>query len=454
MRGATLAALMTAGLPVGLSLGAWGPSGGPARAQELDPAANVEGKVLSATISQRFEANDNYNLDDPSPGTSYFTDTRLNLGFLNATDTQTFRLGLNTGLRALWQAEEDFKFTVASPTTASLGYVNEWASGAFDAALSYRQRRVDYIESLDDFITDNGGLPDDLDQLQGDSYEQRYDANVGVAFATDSPSSYALRLLATKIDYTEDTPNQVARTTLEGQASWTLELNPVLSSIVSGDYLTYDADNAAETSLQVSSLDAGLIYEPNENLLLGGGLGYADRTREDTNNAGERLTTQSNSGPLVRANLRYTLTDFVVRANAVYTTAAPDPQFTGNIVGTYRLPRGQLRGRIFQNYTATKSGGNQARVNGASIGVVRDITTLSRLSLDFAFAHQENVDELTDTDPADIDRVTAVAALNFDITEAVSADIGYRFRSRQEDPQDAQSNAVFFQIGRTFETLP
>ena len=244
-------------------------------AQELDPDADIEGKILSATLSQRFEVNDNYDLDDPSPGTSYFTDTRLGLGFLNATDTQTFRLGLDTGLRALWQAEEDFKFTVASPTTANVAYVNEWASGIFDAALTFRERRVDYLESLEDFVTDEGALPDDLDQLQGDSYELRYDANVGVAFATDSPSSYALRFLATKIDYTEDTPSQAPRTTLEGQADWTLALSPVFSSIVSADYLTYDADNDADTSLRVSSLDAGVIYSPSETLVLRGGLGYA-----------------------------------------------------------------------------------------------------------------------------------------------------------------------------------
>ena len=52
------------------------------------------------------------------------------------------------------------------------------------------------------------------------------------------------------------------------------------------------------------------------------------------------------------------------------------------------------------------------------------------------------------------DRVTATATYSYDLTEVVSADIGYRFRSRREDPTDAQSNAVFFQIGRTFETIP
>jgi opacity protein-like surface antigen len=426
----------------------------PAAAQELDPEVNIEGKVLSATISQRFEADSNYDLDDPSPGTSYFADTRVNLGFLNQTDTQTFRLGIDTGLRALWQAEEDFKFTIASPTTASVGYVNEWASGIFDAALTFRERRVDYIESLEDFVTDEGALPDDLDQLQGDSYELRYDANVGVAFATDSPSSYALRFLGTKIDYTEDTPNQAPRTTLEVQGDWTLDLSPVFSSIVSADYLTYDADNATDTSLRISSIDAGVIYTPNEQLVVGAGIGYADRKREDTDADGVRETTQSNNGPLVRGDFRYTLENLILRGNAAYTTAAPDPQFSGNIVGTYRLPRGQVRGRIFQNYTATKSGGNQARVTGASLGLVRDLNSISRLSVDFAVAHQQDVDTLTDTAREDIDRLTATATYSYDLTEAVSADIGYRFRSRQQDPTDAQSNAVFFQIGRTFETIP
>ena len=40
----------------------------------------------------------------------------------------------------------------------------------------------------------------------------------------------------------------------------------------------------------------------------------------------------------------------------------------------------------------------------------------------------------------------------YDITEAIAAEIGYRFRSRIEDPQDADSHRVFFVIGRDFVT--
>ena len=48
----------------------------------------------------------------------------------------------------------------------------------------------------------------------------------------------------------------------------TLDLSPVFSSIVSADYLTYDADNATDTSLRISSIDAGVIYTPNEQLVV------------------------------------------------------------------------------------------------------------------------------------------------------------------------------------------
>jgi hypothetical protein len=41
---------------------------------------------------------------------------------------------------------------------------------------------------------------------------------------------------------------------------------------------------------------------------------------------------------------------------------------------------------------------------------------------------------------------------SYDLTETVTADIGYGFRSRIEDPTSAESNRVFFAIGRTFET--
>ena len=127
MRRGSLAALLLAGTAGGAAF-AQGIAGvGPVAqaAQTLTQDADL-GQSLTATISERVTADSNYQLDDPSPGTSTYADTRLVLGFANNTPTQTFALGLDTGLRALWEAEQSFDFTSPrrpgpAPTTPTNG---------------------------------------------------------------------------------------------------------------------------------------------------------------------------------------------------------------------------------------------------------------------------------------------------------------------------------------------
>jgi hypothetical protein len=196
--------------------------------------------VLTATVSQRFEVDTNLGLDDPRPGTSYFTDSRLALGLLNETPTQVFSLGFDTGLRALWEAGEDFEFTFASPSAASAAYSQEWASGAIDTRLRYRQQRVDFTRPLDEFLLDPDVgepiQPEDPGIREGRATERRYDANIDLALATDAPSSYTLGLAATSIDYSERAANRTPRDTLEGAATWSLRLTPVFAGTLSGRY--------------------------------------------------------------------------------------------------------------------------------------------------------------------------------------------------------------------------
>ena len=44
------------------------------------------------------------------------------------------------------------------------------------------------------------------------------------------------------------------------------------------------------------------------------------------------------------------------------------------------------------------------------------------------------------------------AIYSHDLTNTVSADIGYRYRHREESPQSADSHAVFFEIGKSFSS--
>ena len=411
--------------------------------------AAAPGQLLSATISQSVTADSNYRLDDPSPGTSYYADTRLSLGYSNGTPTSTFELGLDTGLRALWEAQKSFEFTLASPTSANLGYISEWANGVFDAALRYRQRSVDTSE----FILTDPTDPGSLQQLQGNTREMRYDANIGVVFGTSTPSSYGLRFLANAYNYSDDNTNQVARSTVEGQGTWTLRLTPVLSSVVLADALHYSADDTRSTALDAQELTAGVAYQPSENFSLVAGLGYGSRKKsQDDPQGGGRQTTQNNSGPSLRGLFTYTTSNLTFAGNARLTAAAPETQLSGALSATYALPRGRLNGRVFQNYTSTDTGGQEAQIIGLAVGLAHDINAVSSVGINVGWAYQSDV--YTNDPGPDIHRANVTATYSHALTEAVDAAIGYRFRNLEESPDNASSNAVFFQIGRTFETRP
>ena len=162
-----------------------------------------QGRVVTARVSQSVEVDSNYDLDDPSPGTSYYGDTRFALGFLNETPTQNLALGLDTGLRALWRAEEDFEFIVASPSLGYVTYAQEGVDTGFDADFRVRTRQVD-ASSQHDFgfdPDDPADVPDNLDQGADDTRELRYDADVGLVLGADlaqhlrvPPGRHRLRL--------------------------------------------------------------------------------------------------------------------------------------------------------------------------------------------------------------------------------------------------------------------
>jgi hypothetical protein len=424
-------------------------AGAGAQAQPVAPPSEVgvPGSLLTAEIIQNFTLDSNYDLDDPSPGTTYFADTRLAFGLVNATPIQTFALGFDTGLRALWEAEEDFDLTVASPSTATLDYGREWASGEIATFLSYRQSDEDSSETLiDDDVTTPG--IDDLREIERDVIERRLDGGFGLAIATDSPSSYELSFAGSRIDYDEEAEDLTPRTALDGDARWILQLNPLISGVVGAAYSYYDAENPEETQIREGQVDFGLIYTPSDILEVNVGLGYATYKREELQD-GSRETLDDDSGYVLLGGVEYLFEDITLNADLRLTNAAPETRLSGEVRAVYPLPRGLVRGRVFQRYGGGDTG-EEVRVTGATIGLDREINELSALGFDLALAKQENLD----TDEPDVERLEFTAAYSYALTEVVTASLGYRFRARNEDPEEATGNAVFVEIGRTFETRP
>lgn len=407
------------------------------------PIPEGTASVLTATVSQSLEANTNYRLDRDSPGTSYYGDTRLTLDLLQQTDAKTFGAGIDTGLRPLWEAGQDFDLVAASPSTAYLTYDQEGPNTAFDSMLRFRSSQVD-----DQILDDDNGTATPLDRL-GTARQSRFDANVGFLFGTDDPSSYEFRLRGTAIDYADadEGVDLVSRQNASGEATWNLDVTPVLSTVVTAQYQYSSVDDDLGTKVRTASIDAGLAYQRSETLRLRGGIGYADREQEqDVSFTNPDRTTERDTGPLVRGDVRYATPNVTFLANAEYTTAAPENRLTGTLSAIYNLPRSQVVGQVFQNYS-TGSGGDDNRITGAGIGLIRDINTVSSIGLNAAWAQQSDVQG----DDPDIRRTTLTARYTHEITEAVTAQVGYSYRNRDEDGA-ADSNEVFLVLGRSFET--
>ena len=210
------------------------------------------------------------------------------------------------------------------------------------------------------------------------------------------------------------------------------------------------ADNAVENEIGVGSLDAGIIYEPSEVLQIATGLGYADRTRNNTI-AGETIEIEHDRGPEARAGIVYDLSDFTLEANARVTTAAPETRWTGDFGLQYDLPRGQLIARGYRAYTGNNLG-NEVLSYGALFGLTRDINTLSRVGLDLRASNQIDQEE---GGAPDINQASLTARYVYDLTSNVSTTLGYRLRLRDEgEDGSATSNAVFWTIGRSFVGNP
>jgi hypothetical protein len=405
--------------------------------------------TITASITQRFEADSNYQLDDSSPGTTFFSDTRLGLDFTKETATQQFNLGANIGARLLWEADQPFDLTYADPAIARMRYSRDWADGNFNGYLRYAYRRLNgRLTPLDPgFIP---VVPDDLTRFDGT--ENRFDGGFSLALRTDSPSSYTFRLDATNVSYSDLDPDRtgdaVPRNSVNGEIFWKLQLNPILSTGVVATYDYWQAENDTDNEIKTASIDAGFIYEPDETLNITAGIGYEDRTRRETI-LGDRRDTEHDTGPAVRGSIRYDIPDFTLDAQARVTTAASDTRWTGDFNVSYNLLRGDIFARGYRSYNGN-SNGDESLNYGAGIGMNREINTISRWGIDVYAVNQIDQD---DPSVADLDRIGAALRYTRDLTQDITTTIGYRLRLRTEDGS-AQSNAVFFTIGRSFSRKP
>ena len=249
-------------------------------------------------------------------------------------------------------------------------------------------------------------LPDDVTLINDNTYQQRADLDTGFTIGTNSPSTLSFRVRASDIDYTGDSPEDfVPRTGAEAIVTWQLRFSPVLSSIVAAGYEYQNADDDANTEINNTEFDIGIVYDPSDDFSMTVGGGYANREERTTDETGDR-STDTTPGIALRFLANYETDYLDFNLSTRYTTAAPTSRFSGDFQLAYELPRGQLTARAYQNY-GLGSEGDDRRVTGIGLGYSLAVNQVSTLLFDFNAANSASADD--DTEDPDRSRLDFTA---------------------------------------------
>ena len=183
---------------------------------------------------------------------------------------------------------------VASPSTAYLTFDQEGAEHHLRRRPSALTRQVD--AGTASFVDTNGDLAAGHPASRATSTA----ASSATTPTSTSPSAPTRRAPTSSACWrppsttpTTPAPTSCPTTPSRARHSGPSTITPVFSTALFGGYTYYTADDDIDSELNIAEGEAGLVYQPDENLRIRGGIGYADRHREgDDLTTGERHTIQ------------------------------------------------------------------------------------------------------------------------------------------------------------------
>ena len=327
--------------------------------QRPAPVAEAGG-VLTTTISQSAVADTNYNLDDPSPGTPT-TATPASGSTTCADPDQSLGFGLDTGLRALGEAEEDFEFVARLAEHGLLRLPTARAPNTdFDAGARLRSRRVDYSAPIDI----DGRAARRPDRLPGgpDRVPLRRRHRLHRSAPTRrAPTNSACS--ATNFDYNEDTGPRT--TWCRGARSRARHLDaadhPGLLHRRRSAATTITPPTTTPTTRSTSPrATLGLVYEPYRDAAgprrprLCRPQPRPDHRRRPRDHPARHRPDRPRRLPLRPAGLH------PARRRALDLRRPRPTGSAARSARVYTLPRGRVTGRIFQRYGGGQGGDGSA----------------------------------------------------------------------------------------------
>lgn len=423
--------------------------------------------VTTARIATELEFNDNYDLRSDSVGDATIWNTTIGAGLRSRTPVDTLSFDASGVLRVTDLPRSGTETSADNPIV-SLGYDRAVDDNRIGVFLRGQRTDIEFFDPLAD-LDDDGGF----DDTRGEGTRNSLRLGAEVALNTDGPVSLTGSGRLNDISFEDTTdPGLEDRRDATLGAELGFRLSPILRLTTGGSIGREEIDNADQTERNRWRADIGMVGRINQRATLTARVGYSrvdtDRLSGDETTEGVvgdvRLafddrrgqTTLGFATTLDENGERYTLSygksiawdTAQLTANVgVSTNEDTDLRAVGSV--DYRLTGRdtQLTLGLRQNATTDEDGRNVLNT-GALARLDRSLTRTTSLSLsvDGGLTRVEG-----DRDE-DSERVNATAQINRALTRDWSANFGYRYRYRDSaDTADAQSNAVFFGVARTFQ---
>ncbi|MDZ4140133.1 MAG: hypothetical protein U1D66_14845 [Erythrobacter sp.] len=418
-----------AGLPLAACLGLVALA---AHAQGRDPG----GPRLTFGITQRFESTENLDLDVNSAGRTNQATTGLSFGLLSETQTTSFGLDAGGILRAVDQAGggSDVSF---DDKRLGLRYSHSGANTTLTFGANLREARIEFLRPLEDFIDENGVivLPDDLDQFNGTGKRQNYTLNAGLDWGKGGPWGFGVNARYNQLTYTN-----TSSPSLFDSNRWTV-----------GGNLRFAIDPATEARFSLSQSrfrDDDPTSDTRDTLHFG-----LDLTRDRPSGAINTSFSADDTEDGTRLNLTFghdfTLPTGALSVNlGISRSADGDISPSGNLAWQQSLPNGAINARL-QSSVISGTDDTDRLVTSLSLGVSRELSALSSLNLNLAWADSESTSGGDSTTNASVG-----ATYTHMLTEDWGMDLGYNHRLRDTSAGTANSDTVFLALRRTFDLRP
>ena len=407
----------------------------------------------------------------------------LAFGALSQTRTQRIAVDLDTGLALGSAGDEGSGLELEEPRLA-FAFEREGARARVGAALRYA--RIDLDEArLADLDRGLDELPEADELVVSGGRRTELDAELELVAGLGRPVGFELELRAERRGFEDvDDPDLTDRDIYEAEGALRLDAMPRLVTRLTFDLTTLDDDSGEERDTRALGVSAVYAASGRTTLTaaLGGsriealrGVDLDDDGEDDARRRSERNGAVGSLGivhelPLgtLSAELESELEEngrrdtlrvaraFELRRGTGLSAslgatrgAIGETELVADVALARELARGALSASLARR-AGTNADGESVASTFASLGLRRELSRLSSLTLDLDVARVEGLGEGRDDERRTELRLAFVRALTPDWSLAA----GVEHQRRREGGEDDASSALFVALGREFTIRP